>query len=289
MDKAEAKQIFLEADALFDRGEFDESLHLLQELNREFPRQKHIMYSAALCLEQLGRAQECISLCEQLIERFQDERADVILSRLAGVDRVEAPILTRSGTRLLNQEDQRLLAMLMDPDSVAPPPAPQGHSQTRPLLYGLGFAAFLMLFLFFAGSFLYFTPGYGAALPGRGGGFNVGQVLVLFFATAFSANLVTMYALLHLMRRLRYEEPLDNVFDVIQYAFYVSLLLLVPVLGWIWIPILIRKHYGFQLGELVLFLVLQTVLAIGFSLIFGALLLTFGQGWDLARWRAMRG
>jgi tetratricopeptide (TPR) repeat protein len=287
VDKSEAKKIFLEADALFDRGEFDASLHLLQRLNREFPRQKHIMYSAALCLEQLGRAQECIGLCEQLIARFQDERAELILSRLAGLENVEEPLLSSDGSRRLNHEDHRLIAMLMDPDSVSPLPAQQG--QTRALLYGLGFVAFLVLFLLFAGGFLYFTPGDGADTAGREEGFNVGQILVLFFATAFAANLATMYTLLHLMRRLRYEEPLDNAFDVIQYAFYVSLLLLLPVLGWIYIPILIRRHFGLQVGELVLFLVFQTVLTIGFSLIFGAILVAFGYGWDFSRWNELAG
>ena len=287
VEKSEAKKIFLEADALFDRGDFEASLHLLQRLNREFPRQKHVMYSAALCLEQLGRAQECIALCEQLIARFKDGRADLILGRLAGLDHAEEPVLSRDGSRRLNHEDHRLIAMLMDPASITPLPAQRG--QARALLYGLGFAAFLLLFLLFAGGFLYFTPGYGAATAGREGGFNFGQGLVLFFATAFSANLVTMYALLHLMRRLRYEAPVDNAFDVVQYACYVSLLLLIPVLGWAYIPVLIRRHYGLRAGELVLFLVLQTVLAIGFSLIFGALLLAFGQGWDVARWRRLRG
>lgn len=278
MDKSEAKRIFLEADALFDRGDFEASLHLLQRLNREFPRQKHIMYSAALCLEQLGRAQECIGLCEQLIARFQDERAEVILGRLAGVENVEEPILTRSGARRLNQEDHRLLAMLLQ-DPVSQTPVPARRVQTRAVLYGLGFAAFILAFLLFAGAFLYFTPGYGGASPGRGGGFNAGQILVMFFATAFSANLATMYALLHLMRRLRYESPLDNAFDVMQHAFYVSLLLLVPIVGWILIPVLIRRHFGFQVGELILFVTLQTVLAIGFSLIFGAILWLVGRGW----------
>jgi hypothetical protein len=92
-----------------------------------------------------------------------------------------------------------------------------------------------------------------------------------------------MYALLHLMRRLRYEAFLDNAFDVMQYACYVSLLLLVPLVGWAYIPVLIRRHYRFPLAELVLFLLLQGVLAIGFSLIFGTLLFVFGRGWDLAR------
>lgn len=113
MDKKEAKQIFLQADVLYTQGRYDDALHLLQRLNREFPRQKHIMYSAALCLEQLGRAQESIALCEQLIERFEDERAELILSRFAGEDKVEEPIISPSGTRKLSTDDRRLIALLM--------------------------------------------------------------------------------------------------------------------------------------------------------------------------------
>lgn len=281
MDKSEAKKIFLEANALYDRGQFDEALRLLQRLNLEFPRQKHILFAAARCLEELGRAQECIALCEQLITLFQDERAEIILSRLAGLENVEEPVLARDGTRRLNHEDHRLIAMMMDPTSVTPFPGAQG--QNRALLYGLGFATFLLVFLVLAGTFLYFSPGV-ASPPSEGGvGFNVGQLLVIFFATTFSANLATMYALLHLMRRLRYDAFLDNAFDVMQYACYVSLLLLFPLVGWAGIPVLIRRHYRFPLPELVLFLLLQSVLAIGFSLIFGTLLFFFGRGWDLAR------
>ena len=277
MDKSEAKTIFLEADALYDRGQFDVALRHLQRLNLEFPRQKHILYAAALCLEELGRAQECIALCEQLITLFQDERAECILSRLAGLENVEEPVLARDGTRRLNHEDHRLIAMLMDPTSVTPFPGAQG--QNRALLYGLGLAAFLLLFLLLTAGFLYFSPG-GTEAKAE---FNMGQLLVIFFATAFSANLATMYALLHLMRRLRYEAFLDNAFDVMQYACYVSLLLLVPLIGWGYIPVLIRRHYRFPMAELVLFLLLQSVLAIGFSLIFGALLFVIGRGWDFSR------
>ena len=277
VDKSEAKKIFLESNALFDRGHFDRALRLLQRLNLEFPRQKHILYAAALCLEELGRAQECIALCEQLITLFQDERAEIILSRLAGLENVEEPVLSRDGTRRLNHEDHRLIAMMMDPTSVTPFPGAQG--QNRALLYGLGLATFLLLFLLLAGGFLYFSPRAGGPVTS----FNPGQILVIFFATAFSANLATMYALLHLMRRLRYEAFLDNAFDVMQYACYISLLLLVPLVGWAWIPVLIRRHYRFPLTELVLFLILQSVLVIGFSLIFGTLLFVFGRGWELAK------
>lgn len=281
MDKSEAKKIFLEANALYDRGNFDEALRLLQRLNLEFPRQKHILFAAARCLEELGRAQECIALCEQLITLFQDERAEIILSRLAGLENVEEPVLARDGTRRLNHEDHRLIAMMMDPTSVTPFPGAQG--QNRALLYGLGLATILLLFLIVAGSFLYFSSA--ATSPDSEGrvGFNAGQLLVIFFATTFSANLATMYALLHLMRRLRYDTFVDNAFDVMQYACYVSLLLLIPLIGWAGIPVLIRRHYRFAVGELVLFLLLQSVMAIGFSLIFGTLLFVFGRGWDLAR------
>jgi tetratricopeptide (TPR) repeat protein len=151
VDKSEAKKIFLDANALYDRGQFDEALRLLQRLNLEFPRQKHILFAAARCLEEMGRAQECIALCEQLITLFDDERAECILSRLAGLENVEEPVLTRDGTRRLNHEDHRLIAMMMDPTSVTPFPGTQG--QNRALLYGLGFAAFLLLFLIVAGSF----------------------------------------------------------------------------------------------------------------------------------------
>ena len=48
-------------------------------------------------------------------------------------------------------------------------------------------------------------------------------------------------------------------------------------------PPLLRRHYGFSLGELLLFLLLQIVLAIGFSLIFGVALLLLGQGWVFTR------
>lgn len=281
MNKQEAKKTFLEADALYAQGRHEEALRLLQQLNRVYPRQKHIMYSAALCLEQLGRAHECIGLCEQLIHTFQDERAELILSRYAGVDNAEAPILTATGARVLNNEDRRLIAMLMqDPANITPLPAQRGSA--RALLYGLGMGSLVVAFLVFVSAFLYMTPGYGPTseqVPVRE--VNIGQVLVLFFATAFAANMVTMYVLLFLMQRLRYVHPLDNVFDVAQQALYISLLVFVPVLGWIAIPMLLRRHYLFNLGELLLFLLLQTVLSIGFSLIFGGILFALGHGWIL--------
>ena len=282
MDKIEAKETFLQADALFAQGRHEAALHLLQRLNREFPRQKHVMYSAALCLEQLGRAQESIALCQQLIERFQDERAELILSRFAGEDRVEAPIISASGTRKLSTDDHRLLAMLMqNPDNQTPLPAQ--HGSDRVLLYSVGAAALLLAFLTSTGAFVYYAPGAGPStgisLSTQGDTLSVGQVLVIFLATSFAANTVTMFVLLSLMRRQRYESAVDNVFDVMQYAFTTSLLLLVPLLGWIAIPVVLRRHYGFALGELLLFLMLQTVLATGFSIIFAAVMLILGYGW----------
>lgn len=285
LDKKEAKKVFQKADELFLQEKYEESLHLLQRLNREFPRQKHIMYSAALCLEQLGRAQESIALCEQLIERFQDERAELILSRFAGEDKVEAPIITASGSRKLSTDDRRLIAMLMqDPDNQTPLPAQ--HGSAKFMLYGLGVATLILSFLMATAGFLYHAPGAGPSVGfslGAGGdSLTLGQVLVIFLATSFAANAVTMYVLLALMRHQRYESALDNVFDVMQFAFYISLLLLVPVIGWLAIPIILRRHYYLAIAELALFLVLQTVLAIGFSIIFAAVMLVFGYSWVFA-------
>ncbi len=282
LDKKEAKEKFLEADALFTQGRHEDALHLLQRLNREFPRQKHIMYSAALCLEQLGRAQESIALCQQLLERFQDERAELILSRFAGEDRVEAPIMSASGTRKLSTDDRHLLAMLMqNPENQTALPAQ--HGSARAVLYGFGAAALLLAFLISTGAFVYYAPGAGPStgisLGTQHDTLSFGQVLVLFLGTSFAANTVTMFVLLGLMGRQRYESPVDNVFDVMQYAFVTSLLLLVPVVGWIAIPVVLRRHYAFAIGELLLFLMLQTVLATGFSIIFAAIMLILGYGW----------
>lgn len=286
MDKKEAKQIFLQADVLYTQGRYDDALHLLQRLNREFPRQKHIMYSAALCLEQLGRAQESIALCEQLIERFEDERAELILSRFAGEDKVEEPIISPSGTRKLSTDDRRLIALLMqDPDNQTPLPAQKGSA--RVLLYSLGSAALLLTFLIAVGAFIYYAPpagpSTGISLGGSENALSFGQVLVLYLASSFAANAVSMYVVLGLMGHQRYESPVDNVFDVMHYAFIVSLLLLVPVLGWLAIPIVLRRHYFLAIGQLLLFLLLETVLAIGFSIIFSAIMLLLGYGWIFSR------
>ena len=282
MDKKEAKEIFLRANTLYGKGHYDDALHLLQRLNREFPRQKHIMYAAALCLEQLGRAQESIALCEQLIERFQDERAEMILSRFAGEDKVEEPIISPSGSRKLTMDDRRLISMLMqDPDNQTPLPARKGSA--RVVLYGLGTVALLFTFLLAVAAFVYYAPGAGPStgisLSTRGDTLSVGQVIVIFLATSFAANGVSMYVLLGLMGHLRYESAVDNIFDIMQYAFVISLLVLVPVLGWLAIPLVLRRHYFLALGQLLLLIVLQTVLAIGFSIIFAAIMLLFGYGW----------
>jgi tetratricopeptide (TPR) repeat protein len=285
LDKKEAKQVFLQADALYAKGDYDASLHLLQRLNREFPRQKHIMYSAALCLEQLGRAQESIALCKQLIERFQDTRAEAILRRFAGEDDPEEEsILTPSGTRKLTTEDRRLIAQLMqDPANQTPLPAQKGSA--RVWLYSLGAAALLCAFLIATGAFVYFAPpagpSTGIALSTNGETLSLGQVLVLFLASSVAANTITMYVLLSLMQHQRYESALDNIFDVLQYAFLITLLLLVPVVGWLAIPLVLRQHYYFSVGQLLLFLMLQSVMAVGFSIIFAALALLFGYGWVL--------
>ena len=232
MDKQEARDLFRKADALYVAAQYDEALHLLQRLNREFPRQKHIMYSAALCLEQLGRAQESIALCEQLIDRFQDERAELILNRFAGEDRVEAPIISPSGSRKLSIEDRRLIGLLMQaPEHQTPLPAQHGSARV------------LLAFLIATGGFIYYAPGAGPAtgisLSTDGNSLSIGQVIVIFLATSFAANTVAMYTLLSLMQHQRYDSAIDNIFDVMQYAFviFAGVMLLVGY-GWVFAKLL---------------------------------------------------
>jgi hypothetical protein len=82
MDARESKEKFKRADDLFRQGEYLQALHQLSALNQAFPNTKNVMYPAALCLEKLGRYEDALPLCDQLIAQFQDPRAQELKDRI---------------------------------------------------------------------------------------------------------------------------------------------------------------------------------------------------------------
>ena len=80
--KLRMNQKFKQADALFQSGQYAEARQLLAELNAEFPDTPNILHPLALCLEKLGRPDLAVQICDQLILKHQDKRAQEMKTRI---------------------------------------------------------------------------------------------------------------------------------------------------------------------------------------------------------------
>ncbi len=75
---------FGESTELIRAGRYREALQILNVLNDAHPNTKNVIYSAALCLEQLGKPHRALPLCDQLIKQFDDPRAHEMMARIKG-------------------------------------------------------------------------------------------------------------------------------------------------------------------------------------------------------------
>lgn len=73
---------FKRADELFNQGKFAEALGLLNELDVAFPNTKNILYAKAVCLHQLGHLDEAESVCDWVMQEFQDPRAQALKAQI---------------------------------------------------------------------------------------------------------------------------------------------------------------------------------------------------------------
>ena len=80
---ADAKQKYNRAANLHKQGRNDEALAILDELDREFPRNKEIMYARALSLEALGKGELAIPICAELMATYADTRFQDLMGRLS--------------------------------------------------------------------------------------------------------------------------------------------------------------------------------------------------------------
>lgn len=87
MDKAQAEVLFTQADDLFSSNQYAEALAILDRLDAAYPNTRRIMYPRARCLGELGRYEEALQLCDEIIEQFEYTPAFGLkrkLSRKAG-------------------------------------------------------------------------------------------------------------------------------------------------------------------------------------------------------------
>jgi hypothetical protein len=117
---AETQSKFKEADQLFRAKKFSEALVVLDNLDREFPNVKNIIYPRAMCMAHVGMHEEALELCRQLKVEFGDTRADALMTQIS---------LVRKAAMLKEQEkkDHKVVGSVMPPPNVfqldsSPPP-----------------------------------------------------------------------------------------------------------------------------------------------------------------------
>ena len=73
---------YRQAIQLIRVGRFEESLHILQEIDTERPDTKNVLYALAVCCEMLGRNEEALDLCDRLIAKYEHPKARIIKLRI---------------------------------------------------------------------------------------------------------------------------------------------------------------------------------------------------------------
>lgn len=94
MDQAEAKALYERASGLFATGSYAQATGILRTLDEEFPRDRHIMLARARCLGKLGHTEEAVALCNELIGRYDYQKALELKAELE----TEAPPIERPTT-----------------------------------------------------------------------------------------------------------------------------------------------------------------------------------------------
>jgi thioredoxin-like negative regulator of GroEL len=79
----EASTKFKMSRRLYAERRFPEALALLEQLDAAFPDTKNVLYPHAMCLAALGRLHEARPLCERLVSKHADPRAQELLGLIA--------------------------------------------------------------------------------------------------------------------------------------------------------------------------------------------------------------
>jgi hypothetical protein len=82
MNKKLAKRLFKQADELYRGKNYAAALEVLDRLDKEFPDTHRILYPRAMCLAEVGRAEEGIAVCDRLISRHKYKRAEDLKTRI---------------------------------------------------------------------------------------------------------------------------------------------------------------------------------------------------------------
>ncbi|NUM52180.1 MAG: hypothetical protein HUU46_00925 [Candidatus Hydrogenedentes bacterium] len=87
--KTDAREKFKQADQLFRDKRFPEALTVLDELDKQFPDTKNVIYPRAMCLARVGRYDEALDLCRQLKVEFGDPRGEKLMGKIGDLRKAQ--------------------------------------------------------------------------------------------------------------------------------------------------------------------------------------------------------
>ena len=268
MDPQTSQVKFKEADQLFNAARYQEALVLLEDLNRQFPNTKNIVYPAAMCLDKLGRSQEALPLCNHLIQQFQDPRAVALKADIEG---------RATGSNLDNMYDMAPLDLdgpiggndILDIPSTTVPHKvvePEGIPWMKYGLIALGVMLVALVVIVPLATYEPPPPGSEPVLT-EGEGPSVGLIYLGMFAcfcTIVAFQVAGAYLALMLMRSLPHEDISGNVFNLF-ISFFLATILESSFLGILLTLVWFHKVYDLGFGGLVFLYVCRIIFgAVGF-------------------------
>ncbi len=252
MDKSKSEYEFREADRFYRLRRYPEALAILEELNREHPGTRRVLYPMARCLARLERYADALELTGRLIEEFEYEPARLLHAKLE--KRTESAKLLN-----LDEIDVELSGALGFKSTAAPPALPVESSSSAKVNWILGAALIAVL-----GVLVFFQNRVGFEFAEWLTAVNeqpevippvpVGSAIyfgILVFTLSYIGGCLGGYCGLAVVQALPFSTFEDNLKDVALYVLYGTLLSLIVILGWIAILVILYRHYELRFGNLI--------------------------------------
>ncbi|MCC6155637.1 MAG: tetratricopeptide repeat protein [Candidatus Hydrogenedentes bacterium] len=295
MDARTAESHFKKADSLYRDGRYAEALDFLIELDEAFPNTPNILFPLARCLRHVGRVDESLAICDDLITRCGDLRAlqlreFIRKSHNPTTEETPTPHYSIEG---LNQDAHAgaLDDLLID----SPPPTPMlpeiGEPQSnkkRLLIGGIALAVLLVLLVVLpvfvrlasGASQGYATPNLSgtATTPAEidpstahvqerehaeaAGNIMATMVTVLLIGSLIG-NIAALYIVLLIRQKLPYESLADNLLNVSFMGLGLAILnSVLPCIGLIPSYFILRRSYDFVFVDFLIWLAMNAAVGV---------------------------
>ncbi len=264
MRNKEATALFKEADDLYRQGKAAEALEVLTRLDTAFPNSRNILYPKALCLYDLGRTDEARRVCDVLLTKFRDSRAEQLVQKMTA----------RAANAAMDPMADLMTLNILDdePRHAAPakhPPAPRTVSLRDRLVWPVTILILAAILVFAFANSTAITKefrGLQAASfeeqqkesPDQARLEQIGMALFGLIPKAFLGYLVFMiakdfvalYLVLHITDKLPETDTEDNLKNVGLMALIFALLSIGLCMGTIGKVIILKKRYELNFGEI---------------------------------------